>query len=85
MENIILNEILKNRGGNYVHALEVESTYDIENTISEIANEFKDYGIEAIKEFFNSIAIYYIGEDPEEEESVYNFNTDDYIDNNISL
>lgn len=85
MENVIFNEILKNRGGHYVHALEVTSVYEIEEIIAAAASEFSSYGIEALKEFFNTIAIYYIGDDPQEEEEVYNFNTDDYIDNNISL
>lgn len=85
MKNIIFNEILKNRGGHYVHALEVGSVYEIEIAISEIANEFRNYGIEALKEFFNTIAIYFIGEDPENEDEVYNFDTNKYIDNNINL
>lgn len=85
MENIILNEILENRGGHYVHALEVESAYEIENAISEIANEFRNYGIEALKDFFNTITIYFIGDDPEEEEEVYNFDADKFIEDNISL
>lgn len=85
MENPIYNEILKNRGGHYVHALEVETVYEIENVISEIANEFSDHGIEALKEFFNTIAIYFIGDGPEEEEEVYNFDTDKFIDGNINI
>lgn len=79
----ILDQVIENRNGYYVHALEVESTYEIENVISEIANEFNDYGIEALKEFFNSMIIYYIGEEEEAGTEVYNFNIDEYIDNNF--
>lgn len=82
----ILDKIIESRNGHYVHAIEVESTYEIENVISEIANEFSSYGIEALKEFFNSMTVYYIGaDDAETENEVYDFNIDAYIDNNINL
>jgi predicted site-specific integrase-resolvase len=81
----ILDTVIENRKGHYVHALEVESTYEIEEVISAIADEFSSHGIEALKEFFNSMAIYYIGDDEETEKQVYAFNIDEYIDTNISL
>lgn len=79
----ILDEVIKKRNGHYVHALEVESVYEIENAISEIAREFKSYGVEALKDFFNSMAIYYVGDDEEAEAEVYNFNINEYIDSYI--
>ena len=81
----ILDQVIENRNGHYIHALEVESVYEIEHAISEIANEFSEYGIEALKQFFNSMTLYYIGDDTEEENEVYSFNIDEYIDNNINL
>lgn len=81
----ILDTVIENMGGHYVHAIEVESTYEIENVISEIANEFSECGTEALKDFFNSMDIYYIGDDVETENEVYDFNIDEYIDNNINL
>lgn len=81
----ILDKVIEKRSWHYLHAIEVESTYEIENAISEIANEFSECGTEALKEFFNSMDVYYIGDDQEEENSVYDFNIDEYIDNNINL
>lgn len=79
----ILDEVLENRKGHYVHAIEVESSYELENVINEVANEFSSYGTQALKDFFNSMAIYYIGDDEETEKHVYGFNIDDYIDSNF--
>lgn len=81
----ILDKVIKTRNGNYIHVLEVESTYEIENVISAISYEYRRYGIEALKEFFNTMTIYYIGDDEETENEVYDFNIDDYIDNNINF
>lgn len=81
----ILDEVIENRKGHYVHALEVEDVYEIENVISGIADEFSSHGIEALKDFFYTMSIYYIGNDEEVENEVYNFNIEEYIDSNISL
>lgn len=81
----ILDKVIENRNGHYVHAIEVTDTYEIENVIEVIANEFSTHSVQDLKEFFNSMFIYYIGDDEETETDVHSFNIDGYIDNNIFL
>ena len=84
--NTIFNTILKNRSNHYVHALEVSSSYEIESAIESIWYEFQDTAtIDELKDFFNTIQLYYYSEeeDTKEEEEVYNFNFDEFIDNNL--
>ena len=90
--NTIFNTILKNRNNHYVHALEVSSSYEIENAIEMIYDEFQDIAtIEELKDFFNTIQLYYYEENEEaeqievqeNEEEVYDFNFDEFIDNNL--
>lgn len=88
--NAILKSIIEVRNGHYVHALEVSTVYDLENCIESIAGEFPNESKEVLKDFFNSMEIYYL-EDPElnlkdneiNENDVYNFNFDESIDNNL--
>ena len=87
--NTILNKVIESRGGHYCHALEVSSTYEIENAIEAISSEFRDESEDTLKDFFNTISIYYL-EDSEltnednliNENEVYNFNTDNFIAEN---
>lgn len=79
----ILEKVIENKGGHYIHAIEVESTYELENIVEAMAGEFHEYGVEALKDFFNSMAIYYIGDDAEMEEEVYNFDIIGYIEDNF--
>ena len=89
-DNIIFNTILENRTGHYCHALEVASSYEIENAIESMWSEFEYIAtIEDLKDFFNSIELYYYEEDEDgqrvddkaNEEEVYNFNIDESINN----
>lgn len=81
--NTILEAIIKARQGHYCHAIEVETTYDIENIIESIAREFPNESEETLKDFFNTISIYYIENEVETEEEVYEFSTNDFITNYI--
>jgi hypothetical protein len=86
--NTIYNTILKNRNGHYVHALEVASSYEIEIAIGSIWGEFNEVAtIDELKEFFNTMQIYYYetneyGEQIEiqaNEDDVYNFDINEFI------
>ena len=90
--NTIFNTILKNKKNHYCHALEVSSSYEIENVIESIWIEFQDIAtIDELKDFFNTIELYYYEENEqgeqieiqENEDEVYNFNFDEFIDNNL--
>jgi dihydroorotase len=90
--NTIFNTILKNRNNHYVHALEVASSYEIENCIESIWSEFEQTAtIKELKEFFNSISLHYyeVDEDGNEienqdhENEVYNFDIDLFVDSNL--
>lgn len=85
--NAILNKIIESRNGNYVHAVEVSSIYEIENIIESIASEFSEESFDTLKEFFNTISIYFLEdeeltdeENRKNEDEVYNFCTDSFID-----
>lgn len=84
MKNEILNSIIEERKGMYVHALELSNIYEFTNAIEDLTQEFKEYYTkEQIIEFFDTIKIYYIpenGEENEEEETkLYNFDIESYI------
>jgi hypothetical protein len=89
--NIIYNTVCENKQ-NYCHNLEVGNKYDIENCIDQIWCEFKEIApIEDLKEFFNTLIIGYYEEDEngkqieneENENEVFLFCTNDWIDENI--
>lgn len=79
--NTILDSIIDRRKGHYVHALEVNNLDELTNTIETLADEFiKDgYSLEDIKDFFNTISIYYLGEDETEETLIYDFDIESYL------
>tara|TARA_R110000823_G_scaffold157888_2_gene288688 strand:+ start:104 stop:388 length:285 start_codon:yes stop_codon:yes gene_type:complete len=90
--NTIFNTILENRNNNYTHALEVSSTYEIENCIESIWQEFEENAtIEELKEFFNTMLIGYYEldendkqiENEKNENEIYNFDIDNFIDQNL--
>lgn len=86
--NKLFNKIVEERKGHYLHAIEVNNIYDIENIIESI---FQSYESEEITEkdilnFFNTIEVYFLeDEEATEEENqkneseVYNFNFENYI------
>jgi len=90
MQNIILNKIIDSRNGHYCHVIEVSNIYDIENCIEAIYLDFKEYGIDALKEFFNTIETCYLYDDELTEDEntvnendVYDFCTDLFIDETL--
>jgi len=79
--NTIFNTILKNRKNHYIHVLEVETVYEIENCIEQIWSEFEEIAtIEELKEFFNTMQIYYIGGNQDQETEIDNFNINKSIE-----
>jgi hypothetical protein len=72
--NVIIEKLIEERKGHYCHCLEVSDVYELESTFESIINEFEDnYTSEDIQEFIDTLQIYYLGEDSEEEERVYNY------------
>lgn len=88
--NKILNKVIESRKGHYVHAIEVNNIYEIENIIEFIINEFTEATENEILDFFNTIEVYFLeDEEATEEENkhneteVYNFNFNEYIKGTI--
>jgi hypothetical protein len=78
--NRILENIIENMGGHYCHCLEVEDLYQLEETIAQLVGEFiNEYTMNEIIEFFESIEIYYLGDDHQEETEIYSFNMEKFI------
>jgi len=70
--NTILNYMYEQRKGMYIHALEVENSYELESILDSLVNEFsKLFTDNEIQEFIDTLEVYYIGEDPDEEEQIY--------------
>ena len=86
--NALLNKIIENRGANYCHAVEVSSVHELENMTEAIINENEnEFSIEVITEFLETLAVYYLAEEEEEnleeEEKIYNFSFYNYINENL--
>ena len=75
--NQILEEVLNNRNGHYVHALEVESVWELKTIIECICEEHSDKLIGIIIDFLESAELYCLNEEYEDE--VYSFNIGDYV------
>jgi len=83
-KNKIFNRVLSDMNGHYCHAIEVNNTYEIESIIEGTIQGFQDeYTEKDYIEFFESITIYYLGEDKTEEDEVYNFSCTEYIAGSI--
>lgn len=80
----ILETITENRGGNYVHAVEVGNECELQNIAKSIFEEFQDSHTEdEIIEFLESLEVYHYPidvEDYDKEEEVHNFSFTDYIE-----
>ena len=71
----------EDRGGLYVHAIEVESPYELESIIENVVDTYSDkFSKKEIKDFVSTLEVYYLGEDSDEEEEVYNFDFREYIE-----
>jgi hypothetical protein len=90
-DNKIFNTICENKN-NYCHNLEVSTTYEIENCIESIWCEFHEIAtIKELKEFFNTMIIGYYESDENDqqieneknENEIYNFDINDFIDQNL--
>jgi hypothetical protein len=80
MKNRILDKIIEGRKGHYCHALEVNDTYEIESIVEGLIDELgEEYFESEYIEFFQSMSIYYLGDNEETEQEVYNFDFSDYI------
>ena len=85
--NALLNKVIENRGGHYCHVVEVSTVYDLENIAEAIIGENEnEFSIEVITEFLESLTVYYLpeeGEEEGEEEKIYSFSFSKYINTNL--
>ena len=79
--NPIIEKLIKNRPV-YVHAIEVETVYELQSVVASIFDTFSREGYEEkdIIDFILTLSIYYLGEDDNEEEEVYDFDIQSYIE-----
>lgn len=82
MQNSILKAMCNSRRGNYCHAMEVNSSYEIECIIEGIRGEFPDIPLEEFIEFFETMELYSLNEENENE--IYDFNFREFITENYS-
>ena len=76
----IFEHILEDRKGDYCHALEVNEVYELESIVESLIDELGEKYFESeYIEFFQSMEIYYLGNNEDTEQEVYNFDFSDYI------
>lgn len=79
--NLLLEKISKSRPY-YCHVIEVESVEELKNVTESIHSEnIEEFSIDIILEFLESLTVYCLDDDNEEE--VYNFSFTDYINKNL--
>lgn len=86
--NKLLDYMIKQRNGHYMHALELHNEYELQNVIECIVSELQgQFTKEDFKDFFSTIELYHLDDDEVtedentiEEERLYNFNIDSFID-----
>ena len=79
--NRILDKIITARNGHYCHCLEVNEVYELESIADNIIQEFEEnYYRNEIVDFLETLQIYALNEDNEEE--IYNFSFTEYIKEN---
>ena len=77
--NTILSNIIKSKGGHYVHVLEVYSRYELEAILEMLYHEFtQQYTTEQIVEFFETLSVYGMGADAENEK-IYGLDLEEFI------
>lgn len=85
--NPLLEKVIERRKGHYCHVVEVSTVYELEVIAEAIVSENKnDFSIEVITEFLETLDIYYLAEEEENEqerEAIYNFSFTEYINNNF--
>jgi hypothetical protein len=78
--NSLLEKILEERKGHYCHALEVHDTYELESIVESVISEYREeFTDDVYIEFFESMELYYLGDDPAIEKQVYDFSFEEYI------
>jgi len=86
MKNRILDKIIEDRKGHYCHALEVNDTYELESIVESLIDDLGEEYLESeYIEFFQSMELYYLGDDDKTEQEVYNFDFSEYIKGNFYL
>ncbi len=74
----ILNDLINQRKGHYIHAVELATVYELEELINSLCEEFiKIYTHAEIVEFFTTLeVIYFDGENycKEDENALHDFN-----------
>ena len=76
--NTILSNIIKSRGGHYVHVLEVYSRYELESIVEILYHEFaQQYTTEQILEFFDTLSIYSMSD--AESDDIYSLDLVEFI------
>jgi len=83
MNNPIFEKVLESIGGNYCHCLEVNETIELEGLVDSVIEEYPDYKESEYLEFFQTMEIYFLGDDPEIEKAVFAFSFNDYIKGTI--
>ena len=77
--NNILSNVIKSKGGHYVHVLEVYSRYELESIVEMLYHEFaQQYTTKQILEFFETLSVYGMGDDAENEK-IYNLDLEEFI------
>ena len=83
--NALLNKIIEERNANYCHAVEVSAVYELESLAEMIISEYEEeFSLEIIAEFLDSLTVYYLPEEGEEEnledeKAIYNFSFSKYM------
>ncbi len=77
--NKILEELTTSKKGHYCHAVEMESKYDLENLADVVCRDFGEkYGKEEVVDFLETLEMYALDEDKEEE--IFSFSFADYVE-----
>ena len=76
----IVSDLLSKRNGNYCHCVEFEQAYELECFIEQCVENFaRDcYTADEIREFINSLTIYALNDDYEQE--VYDFDVQECLE-----
>ena len=85
--NKIRDDLTKNRNGHYTHCVELATAYELEVVIYSLVGEFyEEYSIPEIKDFFNTLSIYYYTEEEnsDDEKELYDFSVSECVDQAIN-
>ena len=82
MNNPLLTEVIEARNGHYCHALEVNDVYELEGVVEGVIESSPDHTEATYIEFFNSIELYCLNDENEEEVLCFDFA--DFIDCTIN-